>query len=389
MISSIFQCIMHNSYDHKQNQLDMNVFKFTKIYLKKSSELKYIPLIYGLIAGALGGFLFYKLNLPLPWLLGAMFLCVLLNLFGFPLASAKNVRPPMSIIMGVMLGASFTPKMLDSMAGWPFTLLGLFPFLALTGVIGIWYFHKINGYDFTTAYFCAMPGGLYDMALIGSEMGGDTRKITLVQSTRIMLVVFAIPFWFQFVEGTDISDRSGVFVPFDVVVLKDALILGACGLLGMFAGHALRLPAPFLLGSVLISGMAHLSGFTAAQVPTLMTNVAQVFLGISLGCRFAGSTASEIGKTLMHSLGFVILMLLILVVFANIISEVLEMNLEAIVLAYSPAGILEMGLIAIVLGVDAAFVATHHIFRVFIVITFAPLIFRIGKKVQKNSELLE
>ena len=41
---------------------------------------------------------------------------------------------------------------------------------------------------------------------------------------------------------------------------------------------------------------------------------------------------------------------------------------EAIILAYSPEGINEMGLVAAILGIKPAFVITHHLFRLFIVI---------------------
>ena len=41
---------------------------------------------------------------------------------------------------------------------------------------------------------------------------------------------------------------------------------------------------------------------------------------------------------------------------------------EAVILAYSPGGINEMGLVAATLGIKPAFVITHHLFRLFIVI---------------------
>ena len=41
---------------------------------------------------------------------------------------------------------------------------------------------------------------------------------------------------------------------------------------------------------------------------------------------------------------------------------------EAVILAYSPGGINEMGLVAATLGIKPAFVITHHLFRLLIVV---------------------
>jgi uncharacterized membrane protein AbrB (regulator of aidB expression) len=46
------------------------------------------------------------------------------------------------------------------------------------------------------------------------------------------------------------------------------------------------------------------------------------------------------------------------------------------VLAYAPGGFAEMSLIALALSVDSAFVASHHLIRIILVVTLAPLLFR-------------
>jgi uncharacterized membrane protein AbrB (regulator of aidB expression) len=39
-----------------------------------------------------------------------------------------------------------------------------------------------------------------------------------------------------------------------------------------------------------------------------------------------------------------------------------------------------MSLIALALSMDAAFVATHHIVRIFLVVVLAPLVFRVSRR---------
>ena len=49
----------------------------------------------------------------------------------------------------------------------------------------------------------------------------------------------------------------------------------------------------------------------------------------------------------------------------------------ALTLAFAPGGLAEMTLIALALGVDPAFVSTHHVVRIFLVVILAPIAFKI------------
>ena len=45
-------------------------------------------------------------------------------------------------------------------------------------------------------------------------------------------------------------------------------------------------------------------------------------------------------------------------------------------LSYAPGGFAEMSLIGLALGIEIAMVATHHLFRLFLIIFTGPLVFR-------------
>ena len=51
----------------------------------------------------------------------------------------------------------------------------------------------------------------------------------------------------------------------------------------------------------------------------------------------------------------------------------LGLPIAALVLAFAPGGLAEMSLIALALGVDPAFVSSHHVVRIFLVVVLAPL----------------
>ena len=70
--------------------------------------------------------------------------------------------------------------------------------------------------------------------------------------------------------------------------------------------------------------------------------------------------------------------------FALAIAQVTGLSLEALVLAFAPGGLAEMSLIAIAVGADSAFVATHHIIRVILIVGVAPALFRAMQKARER-----
>ena len=59
--------------------------------------------------------------------------------------------------------------------------------------------------------------------------------------------------------------------------------------------------------------------------------------------------------------------------FAAGLTQVTDLEFAPLFLAYAPGGIAEMSLVALALDVDAAFVATHHVARIAIVLALTPL----------------
>ncbi|HEU01584.1 MAG TPA: hypothetical protein ENH89_14865, partial [Aurantimonas coralicida] len=72
-----------------------------------------------------------------------------------------------------------------------------------------------------------------------------------------------------------------------------------------------------------------------------------------------------------------LILIVISLAFSLGLSRLSGLPLLDLLLAYSPGGLTETSLIALALHVEVAFVATHHIMRVFLVMTSAGLVFRV------------
>ena len=327
-----------------------------------------------LVVGAAGGALCAWLNLPLAWMLGAMVATTAASLGGVNLYVPGPMRSIMVAVIGVLLGASFTPDVLDKAREWPLTIGCLLLYLGLLVGVLFLYFHRIVGLDVPTAYFSATPGGLSEMVITGAAMGADDRTIALIHTSRVLLVVLTIPLWYRFMTGVA-PTPSAMGPSIAAVGLTDVAVLGACAVVGVVAGRLLRLPAYRLSGPLLASAVVHAAGLNESAPPWEVVAAAQIVVGSAIGARFTGVPVRRVLGLMAAALVSTVLMLAATVSFALGLASATGLDWRAIVLAYAPGGLAEMSLIALSLGIETAFVATHHVIRIGLIVVAAPLVF--------------
>ncbi|MBT5413440.1 MAG: AbrB family transcriptional regulator [Rhodospirillaceae bacterium] len=350
-------------------------------------------LVLALGLGTVGGALFNLIDLPLAWMIGSMAANTVAAMAGWRVSVAPRLRIGMIAVLGVMLGSAFTPDLVNHIGDWAISFAALAVYCVIAGGLAFLYYLRVVGFDPATAYFSAAPGGLQEMILIGNAMGGDDRQIALIHAMRVMLIVLVVPIWFRLFGDYDAAQRATSAVPFLAVSGFDLLLLAVSGAVGLFVAQLLRLPASTLVGALLGSAAIHLTGVTAARPPAELVSIAQVVVGAAIGCRFTGLPLARVLRSLRIAAGATLVMIAGSVIAALLLHPLLGIPTEALVLAFSPGGLAEMSLVALALGVDVAFVSSHHVFRIMLVVFLAPLAFRLVHRfsgpqpeVQKPSE---
>lgn len=330
-----------------------------------------------LAIGAVGGYLFLLMRMPLAWMMGAMVFTTAAAIAGVPIRMAPILRTAFIAILGVMLGSAFRPDILDELAQWIVSAVGIVAYVSIAGWLVYQYYRRFSGYDEATAYFSATPGGLSEMIMMGTAMGGDERVISLTHGARILLVVLTVPLFFRYFLGYEPPPRGVTGLSILEMPLYDLALLGLCAVVGAFVAKLARLPASLLVGPMLCSAAIHLAGLTSHAPPFELVTIAQIVIGSAIGCRFAGTKLALVRRTVGVTVISTAILLAVTLVFSVGLHLLTDLPTLDIVLAFSPGGLAEMSLVALAIGGDTAFVSSHHILRIMVVVLLAPLVFRL------------
>jgi membrane AbrB-like protein len=247
--------------------------------------------------------------------------------------------------------------------------------VVLIGLLGVWYFQRFGGYDFPTAYYASMPGGLQDMIAFGEEAGGNVRAISLIHATRVLVIVVVLPLILTLVWSADLSRMPGAsiskFEPDQLVILV------ICALVGWQAAKRIGMFGASILGPLILAAIASLSGILHTRPPAEAIWAAQYFIAIGIGAKYVGVTGKELRHDVLTGLGFCIILLgLTMAVIFAVVTLGLAPPIETL-LALAPGGQAELVVLALIVGADMGFVVAHHLLRIFFVILGAPVIARL------------
>lgn len=306
-----------------------------------------------------------------------MFAVMVAAILGTNLTAPAKLRGVMVPILGVMLGSGFSPALFGNLADWAFTFALLPVFIVVSFAVAYGIYRRIGRYDPVTAFYASAPGGLNDMILMGAAAGGEERRIAMAHAGRIFMVVTLVVLFYSFVLKVETSADARAFISFADVGLRDLSILIACAVLGAFLGPKIGLPAPTILGPMILSGIVHLTGLTHAAPPTIAVNATQLVMGTVIGCRFAGAAPRDVMKDLGLSLLAASAMLLVAVPTAFAVTTLTGIDIRETFLSFSPGGLPEMSILALSLDADVAYIATMHIMRIVLVIALAPVFFKL------------
>jgi membrane AbrB-like protein len=325
-----------------------------------------------LVIAAAGTAAFAAAGLPLPFLFGPMAACLVAALAGARLEGMGQVGIGARTILGVAVGASVTPAVVAQLPAMAASLALIPLYVLVIGLIGVPFFRRVAGYDPVTAYYAAMPGGLQDMVIFGQEAGGNVRALSLIHATRVLVVVALAPIILTGLYGVGLTEAIGE--PAAEIPSSELAIMVAAALIGWKGGERIGLFGASILGPMIVTAILSLGDVIHYRPPAEAILAAQFFIGMGIGVHYVGVTIAELRRDVFFGAAFVVI-LAALAIAVTAIATLAELAppVEAF-LAFAPGGQAEMTVLAIVVGADLGFVIAHHLTRIILVITGAPLL---------------
>mgnify|MGYP003625338740 FL=1 len=321
--------------------------------------------------GLVGGLIAHSLNMPLAWMMGPMLATFVASLMRVQMGIPMEFRSVILGVIGIFLGASFTPETLDQAARWPISMIAVLIYVPVVTVLVTWFYTKIARLDPATALFSATPGGLTPMVVLGAAAGGNEQEIALTQGLRVLLLVMSAPLIVLMITGVVASghgDGEAVYM-----TLSEGLLTGGAALLTVLLFRKLRVPAAYMTGAMLASMVLHVTGIVEGNLPDWLLAGSLLILGSAIGSRFAGVKLSFLARLAGYSIFATMVILAFTGGVAWMVSQWLDLDFIAVLLAFAPGGVAEMSLIALALNVEPSFVAFHHIVRIFEIVLLAPI----------------
>ncbi|MFX3674571.1 MAG: AbrB family transcriptional regulator [Paenisporosarcina sp.] len=335
------------------------------------------------LLASLGGFLFHKLGIFLPWLLGPMIVMMIVRQTDklesrWP-TSLRNIG---LIVLGVQIGSSFTKKSIEMMwFDFPLMIFMTCSIVCVSILLSL-LFHKISGETFATSILGSLPGGLSQMVLLSEEVKtANATVVTLMQTFRIFVVITIVPFFTTWIpKGSHLNEKMIELSSFSMIHFIVFVFIGTLFFIGMKKVH---FPLPELMAPIISMAIVQfITNHPVVEVPSLILILSQIFVGAHLGLQLE-NVKEKISFKLFTT---ILLTNFLLIAFCAFISLLLS-NIHPsntfldFFISAAPGGIAEMSITALETGADLSTVTSFHLFRIFfILLVAAPVVTLVLKK---------
>jgi len=310
-------------------------------------------------------------GVPLPWILGPMFVGAAAALSGLRPPQSDLTRRASLVVAGTVVGHGFTGGILVSLL-WLVPWIVAFTVGSLAIAVGCsLLLQRWTGLDRRTAVLANLPGGVAEMAFLGGETKGASTAISLVQALRVTSLVLALPFLLTLaLDKTGDAAAAAVPLANGVFDSRTVAILLA-GYAAAWAMDRLGVKNAFLLGALLVSILDNLTGAIDASVPNWLFIAAQVAIGLALGTRFDREDIRRMPRIVAVGLAVSLITSAVIIGAALMLAGPLGVPLPVMTLAGAPGGMAEMMITAAALGLSIPEVVAFQTVRIIVVNLFA------------------
>lgn len=324
------------------------------------------------IIGCLGALVAFAIGLPAPFLCGPAIAVTAAGLGGLTLSVPKSLRNATFVVVGISMGTSVTPDVIDAAKTWPLSFLAVLVTVVILLYVAYWILHHGFGYDRNTAMLAASPGHLSYIISLTAETKSDLASVSVIQSVRVLALTLAVPLLVEYLDLVSI-DPIVLISPMPPLVLG-LTILGSLAVGWIFMRW--RFPAALLLGGVAVSILIHITGLASGGVPNWLSQPTYIVLGSLIGTRFSRASLRDMRKAFLAGGVVTVAVVLLASIVALLVSRLTGVPINAVMIAFAPGGLETMAAMAVMMHADTAYVGSHHVLRLLFLSVLMPWVLR-------------
>src|SRR4051794_28902933 len=237
----------------------------------------------GLVLAIGLGWLASYAHVPLAWVLGPLIATALASIAGYPIFAPVLGRRLGQAIVGSSVGLNITATAVGILVMWaPWMVVTALVSILLSAMLSV-PMSILSRIDHKTAFFSLTPGGLSEMANIGSVVGAEAEPIAVSQALRVALLVCLMPplIIALGIDGGLVNQADQIRLSWPHVAV--ALL---AGIVGVTITTLLRFNNPWTVGAILGTGAMAATGLLAGRMPGGLFSFGQFLIGLSIGARF-------------------------------------------------------------------------------------------------------
>lgn len=326
-------------------------------------------------------------GIPAAHLLGALAVGVAATLSGAVRRQlpARANRAAQAVV-GVLMGSYLDPASVRAVAGSivPLSLVTLLTMLVCVGVATV--LPRLTRLHRTDAVLGMVPGGSAAIVACADELDADGRVVAFMQYLRVALVAASAPLVVLALgaaPGGAAGSASEPLLPQSLRPVDSArpvaglVVLAALCVLGVLAGRRLGMPAPALLGPMVVTAVGVFSGAAQGFQPAgPLQDVVFAVVGLEVGLRFTPAALAHMGRMLPQVLAATVAVCAVCAGLAGALATALGIRFTDAYLATTPGGINAVLATAAAMHSQVALVSTTQSLRLFLVVLLAPPLIR-------------
>ena len=337
-----------------------------------------INLILTLIIAILGGYLASKKKIPAAYMLGALFLVAIFNIFFNKAFLPNYFKFITQVVTGTFIGSKFHSedvKMLKKVIVPGMTMVVLM--IAFSFVLS-YLMSTFLGIDNLTSFFATAPGGIMDISLIAYDFKANTSQVALLQLIRLISVISFVPFFTKKCYKRNTKEKISFEqeIKSEIKEEKSFLFTVIVGIIGGIVGYFSHLPAGTMSCSMALVAYFNVKTHKA-YMPLTLRKIIQSFGGALIGAKVTLSDVIALKDLILPIILIIIGFCLMNVLVGFFLYKTTKFSLSTALLSASPGGMSDISLMAEDLGANGPQVASMQFLRAIFIVGVYPIIIKI------------